>query len=146
MSKTDHNTDMSPDTTALPHEPTTMRASAVVRSFLAAMEVRDLDRARGHLSKSFQMTFPGNAHFCELEELVAWSKARYSSIAKSYTRFDETTDGQMEIVYCFGTLSGVLPDGTGFEGIRFIDRFTVQDGKLHDQQVWNDMGETLSSR
>jgi hypothetical protein len=40
---------------------------------------------------------------------------------------------------------GELPDGTPYSGIRFIDRFTVRDGKLVDQNVWNDMGETLNA-
>jgi hypothetical protein len=35
----------------------------------------------------------------------------------------------------------VWPDGTPFEGIRFIDRFTIRDGKLADQLVWNDIAE-----
>ena len=33
------------------------------------------------------------------------------------------------------------PDGAAFSGIRFIDRFTVADGKLADQTVWNDLAE-----
>jgi hypothetical protein len=44
-------------------------------------------------------------------------------------------------VYCFGTLYGEWADGSAFEGIRFIDRFTVRAGQLLDQMVWNDMGE-----
>jgi hypothetical protein len=48
-------------------------------------------------------------------------------------------------VYCFGTLYGELLDGTPYSGIRFIDRFTVKDGKLVDQNVWNDMGEVLGA-
>ena len=140
---TDNNTAPPPNAPVRPIDPKKMPASAVVRSFLDAMESRDLERARDHLSKDFQMTFPGNAQFSELEELVAWGKARYRSIAKSYTCFDETADGEDAIVYCYGTLSGALPDDTIFKDIRFIDRFTVRGGKLYDQQVWNDMGEVL---
>jgi hypothetical protein len=90
------------------------------------------------------MTFPGNAVFSRIPELIEWSKARYSSVGKTYDRFDETaeTDGEA-VVYCYGTLFGVWLDGSAFEGIRFIDRFTVRDGKLVDQKVWNDMGEVV---
>jgi len=140
------NTRSKPDTPDRLRDPETLAASTVVRSFLSTMESRDLERARHYLSPEFQMTFPGNACFSELEELVAWGKSRYRAIAKSYTRFDEIGDGEDAIVYCFGRLSGVLPDGTNFDGIRFIDRFTVRDGKLLDQQVWNDMAEYLGSR
>ena len=45
------------------------------------------------------------------------------------------------VVHCHGTLSGTFADGAEFQGIRFIDRFTVRDGKLVDQRVWNDMAE-----
>jgi len=44
-------------------------------------------------------------------------------------------------VYCYGTLSGEWLDGRAFADIRFIDRFTVVDGKLLDQTVWNDLAE-----
>ena len=37
-------------------------------------------------------------------------------------------------------------DGTPYSGIRFIDRFTVRDGKLVDQNVWNDMAEVLGAK
>lgn len=141
------DTDIKPSLSVSAHRPrrTAMQASVIVRSFLDAMENRDLELAFNHLSPDFRMTFPGNIQFTELEELVAWGKTRYRSISKSYTRFDESTDGEDAIVYCFGTLSGTLPDDTSFERIRFIDRFTIRDGKLLDQQVWNDMGETISS-
>ena len=50
------------------------------------------------------------------------------------------------MIYCFGTLYGELLDGTPYSGIRFIDRFTVRDGKLVDQMVWNDMAEVLGPK
>ena len=42
--------------------------------------------------------------------------------------------------------AGEWPDGTAFEGIRFIDRFVVVDGKITDQRVWNDLGEARRGR
>ena len=32
-------------------------------------------------------------------------------------------------------------DGTPYQNIRYVDRFTVRDGKIVDQMVWNDMAE-----
>lgn len=115
---------------------------ALVRDFLAAMEARDLARARRMLAPGFAMTFPGGARFATLEELVAWAKPRYRWVKKTYVRFDEMTgmDGD-SVVYCHGTLRGAWPDGTGFEGVRFVDRFAIRDGRLADQQVWNDLAE-----
>jgi hypothetical protein len=44
-------------------------------------------------------------------------------------------------VYVLGTLHGRWLDGRTFEGIRFVDRFEIRDGKIRSQEVWNDAGE-----
>jgi 4-oxalocrotonate tautomerase family enzyme len=114
----------------------------LVRDFLAAMEARDLDRARNMLGAGFHMTFPGDTRMTTLEDLVAWAGPRYRSITKTYRGFDAMqSEGEAAIVYCRGTLSGEWPDGTPFEGIRFIDRFEVTHGVLTCQEVWNDLAE-----
>ena len=118
------------------------KAEEVVREYLAAMERRDLAAAKAMLAPGFFMVFPGGARFDSLEQLVASAKGRYRSAKKTYERFDDFGDG----VYCFGTLYGELLDGTPYSGIRFIDRFTVRDGKLVDQKVWNDMAEVLGAK
>ncbi len=109
----------------------------VVRDYLQAMEARDLDRARGHLAPGFVMTFPGGVRMESLEALIEWSRPRYRFVTKSYERFDALGG----VVYCFGTLAGEWPDGTAFAGIRFIDRFALEGGRILRQDVWNDMGE-----
>lgn len=116
----------------------------LVRDYLAAMERRDLAAAKAMLAPGFSMTFPGGKRFETLEALVEWAKPRYRRALKTYDRFDAAPqpDGSA-VVYCFGALHGELNDGTPYSGIRFIDRFTVRDGKLADQMVWNDMGEVL---
>jgi ketosteroid isomerase-like protein len=113
------------------------KAEQLVRDFLAAMERRDLAAAKTLLAPGFFMVFPGGARFDSLEALVESARSRYRSAKKTYERFD-TFDGG---VYCFGTLHGELLDGTPYSGVRFIDRFTVRDGKLVDQMVWNDLAE-----
>ena len=115
--------------------------SALVRSYLNAMEARDLNKATSYLSQNFQMTFPGGVVFSRLKELIEWGSSRYSFVAKTYEKFDEATDGNNIVVYCFGTLAGEFPDGKAFDNVRFIDRFTVSNNKLIDQQVWNDLAE-----
>ena len=116
-------------------------ATQVVRDYLGAMEAREIDRARSYLAPGFSMTFPGDNRFTELEEVMAWAAPRYRWVAKRYDRFDEAPGDGETAVYCYGTLYGEWPDGSAFEGIRFIGRFTVRDGKLVDQLVWNDVGE-----
>ena len=116
-------------------------ARDIVRAYLDTMEARDLERAKRFLAPGFVMTFPGNQRFTELEALVAWSRPRYRWVKKRYDRFDAAPGPTGTHVYCFGTLYGEWNDGAAFDGIRFIDRFTVRAGKLVDQMVWNDMGE-----
>ncbi|MFN3401468.1 MAG: nuclear transport factor 2 family protein [Ferrovibrio sp.] len=111
----------------------------IVRDFLGAMERRDLPAAKAMLSPDFIMTFPGGATFATLEQLIDWAKPRYQRVGKVYEHFDTVPGMENAIVYCFGTLEGVWPDGSAFSGIRFIDRFTVRGGLLIDQKVWNDL-------
>lgn len=116
----------------------------VVDAFLAALEARDLQTAARHLAPGAAMTFPGGQRFADLESLVAWSKDRYRAVRKTYDRVDElAVDARgITVVYCRGTLAGEWPDGRAFAGVRFIDRFEIDDaGRIVDQQVWNDLAE-----
>ena len=116
-------------------------AAALVRQFLTHMEARDLAAAAACLAPGFEMTFPGGVRMTSLEELVAWAKPRYRFVRKTYERFDTAAGETGAVVYCFGTLAGAWPDGTPFDGIRFIDRFETRDGLLSRQDVWTDLGE-----
>ena len=117
------------------------KAEQTVREYLEAMERRDLAAAKALLAPGFFMVFPGDRRFDSLEALVQWARGRYRSAKKTYERFDAAGD----VVYCFGTLYGEWLDGKPYSNIRFIDRFTVRDGKLVDQRVWNDLAEVVSS-
>lgn len=116
-------------------------ASTIVKAYLNAMEQRDLQRASGYLAEDFSMIFPGGVEFRSPEQLIEWSKARYRSVRKSYSGYDEVPGQDGTIVYCYGELAGEWPDGSAFSGIRFIDRFEVSNGKITGQQVWNDLAE-----
>lgn len=118
-----------------------MTPEDTVRQYLAAMEARDLAAAQGFLAPDFRMEFPGPVRMARLPELVEWAKPRYRYVKKTYTRFDACPGADGTVVYCLGTLYGEWPDGTPFSDIRFIDRFTIRDGKIVDQTVWNDLGE-----
>ncbi len=112
-------------------------AVKTVRSFLSAVENRELDRAQGFLDAGFTMVFPGDRRMTRLADLSAWASTRYRFVRKIYDRFDVAG----EVVYCVGTLSGEWLDGGAFSGIRFVDRFELRDGRIWSQQVWNDIGE-----
>lgn len=118
----------------------------IVKDYLTAMEARELDAARAMLARGFSMTFPGTAPMHTLEQLIEWSKPRYKFVTKTYDGFDAMQGaGNAAIVYCRGTLQGEYHDGARFEGIRFIDRFEITDGKISKQDVWNDMAEVKAN-
>ena len=114
-----------------------------VKDFLRIMEARDLDHARSFLAPGFKMTFPGGVTMTTLEELIEWSKARYSSISKTFEGFDEFQEGDDTVVYTTGMLNGEALDGSSISEVRYIDRFLFRDGLMIDQQVWNDLAEVL---
>lgn len=114
--------------------------ASLVRTYLSAMEDRDIDLAGTMLSDDFTMHFPGAPAMTSLSELIEWSRPRYNWVRKTYARFDTSaTPEGTAVVHCHGTLYGEWPDGSAFEGIRFIDRFELSLGKITRQDVWNDM-------
>jgi 4-oxalocrotonate tautomerase family enzyme len=118
---------------------------AVVRDYLAAMEARDLERARAMLGDGFVMNFPGAAGLTTLEELIAWSKPRYRFVKKTYDGFEALQGDGHTVVYARGTLFGEWPDGAAFAGIRFIDRFEITGGTITRQDVWNDIADVKAA-
>ena len=124
--------------------PECVNASETVRHFLALMQARDLSAASDLLAPDFVMHFPGHTAMHKLGELLNWAQSRYTSVAKDYERFDESWADGYTVVYCSGTLRGVWLDQSSFEGVRFIDRFEIADGKIRRQDVWNDLADTLA--
>jgi phenylpyruvate tautomerase PptA (4-oxalocrotonate tautomerase family) len=116
-------------------------ASDLVKSFLQAMQERNLTLAQSFLHPEFAMCFPGGVHMRNLSELIGWAQQRYSAISKNYEQFEESWQGDTTVVFCHGTLQGTWLQGEPFEGIRFIDRMEVRDGLITRQDVWNDLAE-----
>ncbi|MEM8729877.1 MAG: tautomerase [Pseudomonadota bacterium] len=114
----------------------------LVRGFLQSLAARDLTRAETYLADGVSMTFPGTRPMHSLTDLMDWAAPRYRRVEKTYEGFDTLqSSGAAAVVYCRGTLSGVWPDGSRFEGIRFIDRFEITRDLISRQEVWNDMAE-----
>lgn len=122
----------------------TDRAIATAEAYLAAMEARDLELARTFVAAGdLDLVFPGGRRFKRIEDIVANSGGRYAKIGKTITRSSAWAEGSVTNVLISGTLQGVWPDGTDFHGIRFIDLFALEDGRITRQEVWNDAGERL---
>jgi ketosteroid isomerase-like protein len=71
---------------------------------------------------------------------------RYKWVKKKMERTDVVAGEGETIVYNLGTLYGEWPDGTPFDGNRYVDRFVVRDGKIVQMDVWNDSAERLLLR
>ena len=113
----------------------------VVRAFLAALQARDVEAAQRHLAPDARIVVPGGRVVGSVREIVANSGARYRAIGKAIERFDVVASADKVVVYCLGTLRGTWQDGTAFQGIRFVDRFELRDGRIVLQEVWNDAAE-----
>jgi len=114
----------------------------IIHRFLACLGARDLAGAGAFLADEFSLHFPAAEPMHSLEALVEWSAPRYQSISKSFDSTEAFANASGDtVVYCRGTLSGVWPDGSGFDGVRFIDRFELCAGLIKRQDVWNDLAE-----
>lgn len=119
-----------------------MSARDLVQTFLRRMEERDLAAAEAMMADNAVIIFPGNRRFSSQHEMVAGAKGRYQWVKKTFDQMDAfSPDDGTEVVYIMGTLYGVNNSGVAFEGVRYIDRFVLRDGKIVEQHVWNDLAE-----
>ena len=116
-------------------------AAKIVRSYLRLVEARDLDAASEFLADDVSIVFPGGRTFESLTDQVASSAGRFRSVKKTLDQLDVISDGAETTVYVYGTLAGQALDGSSFDGVRFIDRFALNDGLIVSQMVWNDLAE-----
>ena len=111
-----------------------------VLDFLRFLETRDLESAAMLTAPDFKMQFPGSGVMTDFADLLDWAKDRYSAVGKTIEDISTSRKGpDTAIVYCHGTLSGTRTDGSSFDGIRFIDRFELRNGRICRQDVWNDL-------
>ena len=116
-------------------------AAKIVRTYLRLVEERDLDAASEFLADDVSIVFPGGRTFGSLTDQVASSAGRFRSVKKTLDQLDVVSDGAEATVYVYGTLAGQALDGSSFDGVRFIDRFALNDGQIVSQMVWNDLAE-----
>ena len=116
-------------------------AAKIVRTYLRLVEERDLDAASEFLADDVSIVFPGGRTFGSLTDQVTSSAGRFRSVKKTLDQLDVVSDGAETTVYVYGTLAGQALDGSSFDGVRFIDRFALNDGQIVSQMVWNDLAE-----
>ena len=130
----------------LEHAEETAAAAEIVESFLVASMVPDPATAARYISPDLKITFTGGRKYRHPSETAAFNAGRYKWVKKKMERSDVVPGAGETIVYNLGTLYGEWPDGTPFEGNRYVDRFVVRGGKIVQMDVWNDSAERLLTR
>ena len=121
-------------------------AAGVVKAFLHASMVPDPQTAALYIADDLAITFTGGRKYRHPRETTAFNAKRYKWVKKKMERTDVVAGEGETIVYNLGTLYGEWPDGTPFEGNRYVDRFVVRDGKIVQMDVWNDSAERLLTK
>jgi len=124
----------------------TAEAAHIVEKFLVASMVPDPQTAALYISPDLKITFTGGRKYGHPRETTAFNASRYKWVKKKMERTDVVPGRDETIVYNLGTLYGEWPDGTPFEGNRYVDRFLVRGGKIVQMDVWNDSAERLLTK
>jgi len=121
----------------------TKSAAEIVEKYLEASMIPDPVGAAKYIAKDVRITFTGGRQFRHPSDCAAFNAKRYAWVKKKMERSDVVPGADETIVYNTGTLYGAWPDGTPFEGNRYVDRFVVRNGLIVDMQVWNDSAERI---
>ena len=121
----------------------TARAAGIVERFLVASMVPDPETAARYIAAELKITFTGGRKYGHPREATAFNAGRYKWVKKKMERTDVVAGDGETIVYNLGTLYGEWPDGTSFDGNRYVDRFVVRGDKIVQMDVWNDSAERI---
>jgi ketosteroid isomerase-like protein len=123
-------------------------AAEIVETYLRLHMIPDPDAARAYCAPDLEIRFTGNRLMHDPAEATAFNRSRYKWVKKKFGPTHVVAGGTAEetTVYQTGTLYGEWPDGTPFEGNRYVDRYVVRQGKIVEMEVWNDSAEWLLVR
>ena len=127
----------------------TTSPAAVVDEFLRLIMIPDPATARRCTAPGLHIRFTGGRAMSDPGECTAFNKSRYKWVKKRIERTETVAGGSADsetVVYSLGTLHGEWPDGTPFEGNRYVDRYVVKNGLITQMDVWNDSAEWLLVR
>jgi ketosteroid isomerase-like protein len=122
--------------------------AAIVEAYLRLHMIPDPEAARAYCAPELEIRFTGNRLMRDPAEATAFNRSRYKWVKKKFgpTHVVAGGTGEETVVYQTGTLYGEWPDGTPFEGNRYVDRYVVRRGKIVKMEVWNDSAEWLMVR
>jgi len=122
--------------------------AALVDEYLRLLMIPDPDAARRFVAPALRIRFTGGRAMRDPAECAAFNAGRYRWVKKRIDATETVAGGTPEhtVVYSLGTLHGEWPDGTPFEGNRYVDRYVVSHGLITQMDVWNDSAEWLLQR
>jgi hypothetical protein len=127
-------------------------AADIVNEFLRLVMIPDPVSASKYTSPDLQILFTGKRPMRAPAECANFNASRYKWVKKKIERTETvlatTEEAQLgdTIVYSLGTLYGEWPDGTPFEGNRYVDRYVLRNGLITHMDVWNDSAEWMLVR
>lgn len=124
------------------------KPAQVVDDYLRLLMIPDPDAARRLTAPGLQIRFTGGRQMANPSECAAFNAGRYRWVKKRVDATETVAGGTAEhsVVYSLGTLYGEWPDGSAFEGNRYVDRYVVSHGLITQMDVWNDSAEWLLLR
>jgi hypothetical protein len=143
-----HTMDNEMNTATRGETPVAQAAAALVDEYLRVLMIPDPEGVRDMVAPDLQITFTGGRAMTAPAQCAAFNAQRYAWVRKRIERTEVVSGGTAEetIVYSLGTLYGAWPDGTLFEGNRYVDRYVVRHGLITKMDVWNDSAEWLLTR
>jgi len=131
--------------------------AALVDEFLRIIMIPDPIAARRFTAPDMRIRFTGGRKMSQPADCTAFNASRYKWVKKRIERTETVVktavtaagvplQADETVVYSIGTLYGEWPDGTPFEGNRYVDRYVVKGGLITDMDVWNDSAEWLLTR
>lgn len=124
------------------------QACGVVAAYLERSMVPDPEGAAAYVADGVKITFTGGRKFNAPADTSAFNAKRYQWVKKRVGQMHGAIDAATGDIHVFntGVLYGAWPDGTEFDGNRYIDTFVLRDGLIVETQVWNDSAEWLLDR
>ena len=133
-------------------------AADVVNEFLRLIMLPDPIAASYYTAPDLKILFTGGRAMGAPAECTQFNASRYKWVKKRIESTEQVMPGadgadgadgaaaDEFVVYSLGTLYGEWPDGTPFEGNRYVDRYVVKAGLITHMDVWNDSAEWLLVR
>lgn len=125
--------------------PPTLDPAALVDEYLRILMIPDPAGVQRLISPELRIRFTGGRAMRAPAECAAFNAGRYRWVRKRIERTEVVAGGTPEhtVIYSLGTLYGEWPDGTPFDGNRYVDRYVVRHGLIEQMDVWNDSAEWL---